>query len=275
MRAQVVQKSNDGGSALEIVLKEGRKRIVRRMCAEIGHPVRRLVRTRIGPLSDPKLAPGEHRPLTPGEVRALYAAALGEPHDTPRLTSAPVKVLALRGATTVDENTKAEVDTKTQRLVEEMLERNAIDHDDLVSIIFTATDDITAEFPATAARALGLGDVPLLCARELGDRARQAARDPRDDALLRRPAAQRAAPRVPRRRAHAPRRPSRLTVAGRVAVVGTGLIGGSIGLALARARLRRRRVRPRRGSPRRGPRSSARSPRSRRRSPTRWWAPIW
>ena len=49
-----------------------------------------------------------------------------------------------------------------------MLERNAIAHDDLVSIIFTATDDITAEFPATAARALGLGDVPLLCARELG-----------------------------------------------------------------------------------------------------------
>jgi len=73
----------------------------------------------------------------------------------------------LRGATTCDENTKADIDTKTQRLVAEMLERNAIAHDDLVSIIFTATDDITAEFPATAARALGLGDVPLLCAREL------------------------------------------------------------------------------------------------------------
>jgi len=75
--------------------------------------------------------------------------------------------LALRGATTCDDNTKAEIDVKTQRLVAEMLERNAIPHDDLVSIIFTATDDITAEFPATAARALGLGDVPLLCAREL------------------------------------------------------------------------------------------------------------
>ena len=78
-----------------------------------------------------------------------------------------MRVLALRGATTCDENTKEEVDTKTQRLVEAMLERNAISHDDLVSIIFTATDDITAEFPATAARALGLGDIPLLCAREL------------------------------------------------------------------------------------------------------------
>lgn len=76
VRAQVVQ-SRDGVSALEIVLKEGRKRIVRRMCEEIGHPVRRLVRTRIGPLTDPKLAPGAHRPLTRPEVRSLYAAALG------------------------------------------------------------------------------------------------------------------------------------------------------------------------------------------------------
>ena len=79
-----------------------------------------------------------------------------------------MRLLALRGATTVAENTKDEVDIKTQTLVEAMLERNAIGHDDIVSIIFTATDDITAEFPATAARKLGLGDVPLLCARELG-----------------------------------------------------------------------------------------------------------
>ena len=51
--------------------------------------------------------------------------------------------------------------------MKELLARNELDHDDLVSIIFTATDDLTAEFPATAARAVGLGDVPLLCAREL------------------------------------------------------------------------------------------------------------
>lgn len=79
-----------------------------------------------------------------------------------------MRLLALRGAITCDENTKAEIDAKTQRLVREMLERNSVSHDDLVSIIFTATDDLTAEFPAAAARALGLGDVPLLCARELG-----------------------------------------------------------------------------------------------------------
>ena len=74
---------------------------------------------------------------------------------------------ALRGAITCDENTKAEIDAKTQRLVREMLERNGLVHDDLVSVIFTTTPDLTAEFPATGARALGLGDVPLLCASEV------------------------------------------------------------------------------------------------------------
>ncbi len=78
-----------------------------------------------------------------------------------------MRVRALRGAITCDEDTKAEIDAKTQRLVRELLERNEIAHDDIVSIIFTATKDLNAEFPATGARALGLGDVPLLCAREL------------------------------------------------------------------------------------------------------------
>ena len=77
-------------------------------------------------------------------------------------------MLGLRGATTCDENTVEEIDRKTQALVQEMLDRNAIEHEDIVSIIFTATDDLTAQFPATAARVLGLGDVPLICARELG-----------------------------------------------------------------------------------------------------------
>jgi chorismate mutase len=48
-----------------------------------------------------------------------------------------------------------------------MLDRNGIDHDDIISIVFTATEDLTSVFPATAARAIGLGDVPLICAREL------------------------------------------------------------------------------------------------------------
>ena len=77
-------------------------------------------------------------------------------------------MLGLRGAITCEEDSKAEIEEKTQRLVKEMLARNGIAHDDIVSILFTATDDLTAEFPATAARALGLGDIPLICARELG-----------------------------------------------------------------------------------------------------------
>jgi chorismate mutase len=78
-----------------------------------------------------------------------------------------MKVRALRGATTCDVDTVEEIDTRTKALVTAMLDRNGVDHEDLVSIVFTATDDLHAQFPATAARALGLGDVPLLCAREL------------------------------------------------------------------------------------------------------------
>lgn len=74
---------------------------------------------------------------------------------------------ALRGAITLERDSRDEVMNKTQRLVNEMLARNEIEHDDIVSIIFTATDDVSSEFPATAARAAGFGDIPLLCAREL------------------------------------------------------------------------------------------------------------
>ncbi len=64
-----------GPGVLRIVIHEGRNRQVRRMCEAVGYPVRRLVRTRIGPLSDARLAPGEWRALSVGEVRALSAAA--------------------------------------------------------------------------------------------------------------------------------------------------------------------------------------------------------
>jgi 23S rRNA pseudouridine2605 synthase len=60
---------------LRITIHEGRNRQVRRMCEAVGHPVRRLVRTRIGPLTDHSLAPGAWRPLTTDEVRALEVAA--------------------------------------------------------------------------------------------------------------------------------------------------------------------------------------------------------
>ena len=68
---------------LRIVIHEGRNRQVRRMCDAVGHPVRRLVRTRIGPVSDTALAPGTWRRLSIDEVRALSAAAAPRP-DSPR-----------------------------------------------------------------------------------------------------------------------------------------------------------------------------------------------
>jgi chorismate mutase len=52
-------------------------------------------------------------------------------------------------------------------LLSDVLERNGLEHDDVISIVFTATGDVVSKFPAAAARDMGLGDVPLLCAREL------------------------------------------------------------------------------------------------------------
>ena len=79
----------------------------------------------------------------------------------------PSAVRALRGATTIDADTVEQVTERTVALLDELLERNGAGHDDLISILFTATDDIHSIFPATAARKAGLGDVPLICAREL------------------------------------------------------------------------------------------------------------
>ncbi|MEA2828188.1 MAG: chorismate mutase [Actinomycetota bacterium] len=79
----------------------------------------------------------------------------------------PAAVRALRGATTVDADTEAAITKAVQTLITEMLTRNDVVKDDLISILFTATDDLSATFPATPARLMGLGDVPLLSAREI------------------------------------------------------------------------------------------------------------
>src|SRR5258706_4832890 len=68
-RVKIIQESATGTTALTIVVKEGRKRMVRRMCAAVGHPVVRLARTRIGTFRDPRLAPGTWRVLATDEVR--------------------------------------------------------------------------------------------------------------------------------------------------------------------------------------------------------------
>ncbi|MDQ6614282.1 MAG: chorismate mutase [Actinomycetota bacterium] len=79
----------------------------------------------------------------------------------------PTAVRALRGATTVEADTAAQVSERVQALVNAMLDSNGVDKEDLISVLFTATDDVRSMFPATAARGVGLGDVPLICAREL------------------------------------------------------------------------------------------------------------
>lgn len=77
------------------------------------------------------------------------------------------RLRALRGATTVGHNDADSIIAGTSELLEEMLERNQVGTDDLVSVIFTTTGDLTAEFPAAAARKLGISAVPLLCAQEI------------------------------------------------------------------------------------------------------------
>jgi chorismate mutase len=77
------------------------------------------------------------------------------------------RVRALRGAITLDGDTRDQVIEKTAHLLQTMLERNGVGKADLISIVFTATDDIKSEFPAAAARSIGISDIPLLCAREL------------------------------------------------------------------------------------------------------------
>ena len=79
---------------------------------------------------------------------------------------APV-VRALRGATTVDEDDPQHITERVMEMLEALLDRNELVHHDLISILFTATDDIHSMFPAAPARKAGFGDIPLICAREL------------------------------------------------------------------------------------------------------------
>jgi chorismate mutase len=77
------------------------------------------------------------------------------------------KVRAARGAIRVAEDATGSVLSATERLLAAMLERNGVAGGDIVSVFFTATDDLRSAFPAEAARKMGLGHVPLLCAREI------------------------------------------------------------------------------------------------------------
>jgi chorismate mutase len=78
-----------------------------------------------------------------------------------------MRVRAARGAIRVSEDTAESVLASTTRLLQTLLQRNAIDRDELVSAFFTVTEDLRSVFPAEAARRMGLGRLPLLCAQEI------------------------------------------------------------------------------------------------------------
>jgi chorismate mutase len=78
-----------------------------------------------------------------------------------------VRLRALRGAITVDSNDSDAILDGTEELVRTVMERNSLKPEDMVSCLFTCTEDLNAEFPAVAARRLGLQGVPLICAREI------------------------------------------------------------------------------------------------------------
>jgi chorismate mutase len=78
-----------------------------------------------------------------------------------------MRLFALRGAVSVDRNQREDILARTEELMREVMDRNGLRPEALVSCVFTATADLDAEFPAVAARRLGLDRVPLLCAREI------------------------------------------------------------------------------------------------------------
>jgi chorismate mutase len=79
----------------------------------------------------------------------------------------PMRLHALRGASTVDRNDPDAILGATEWLLREIMKRNELEPEDVVSCIFTLTEDLDAEFPAVAARNIGFSGVPLLCAREI------------------------------------------------------------------------------------------------------------
>jgi chorismate mutase len=83
------------------------------------------------------------------------------------VTPTTTRLSAIRGATTADDDTSDSIRAATAELLGEVLRRNALHAADIVSIIFTATSDLRADFPAVAAREMGLSSTPLLCCQEI------------------------------------------------------------------------------------------------------------
>ena len=165
-RARVVAASRrPRGGAL--VMTEGRKREVRRLLAAVGLPVTRLVRLRVGPITLDGMSPGEVRALDRDEVQALdrgglvRAVACGPASSAGGAGEGEHEVRAVRGAIRVDARTPPRAcSTRPSDSVRTVLERNGAAGEDLVSMLFTVTDDIALGLPRRGGAPHGAGFVP-------------------------------------------------------------------------------------------------------------------
>ncbi len=101
-----------------------------------------------------------------GQTRFRGRGAQAPPEEQER-DEATVAVRAIRGAVQVDADERELVIEATAELVSEVMRRNGLSPGDVISVLFTATTDLTSEFPALAARKVGFSDVPLMCASEI------------------------------------------------------------------------------------------------------------
>lgn len=151
--------------------------------------------------------------------------------------SSTMRCLGLRGATTADDNSAGAILAATRELLERLVARNALDLADIASAFFTVTDDLDAAYPALAARELGWNEVALLCAREIpvpGSVARCIRvllhiNTTKGQGDLRHVYLREA---VSLRPGFADVEPSSAPVVNRVAIIGLGLMGASLGMAL-------------------------------------------
>jgi prephenate dehydrogenase len=161
-------------------------------------------------------------------------------------SSSTMRCRGLRGATTARENSPAAILAATRELLERLVARNGLDVADIASAFFTVSDDLDAAYPALAARELGWNEVALLCAREIpvpGGVARCIRvllhiNTPKGQGDLRHVYLHEAAALRP---GFADDPPSEITapIAGRVAIIGLGLMGASLGIALCAQRIAR------------------------------------